>query len=316
MANTTSASHKNATKESQHQYQPTIPASAKFMETIGRWSFVVPLFILNLIVIIIPSLLGLMLAFTDWSGYGALNFIGIENFTRLFQDRVFFKALTNNLIWTALFLTAPIAVGLMGAYLLSGIRRGQIFFRVAFFIPYVVASVVNTQLWRQLLHPRVGIGPVLAEYGITFLDFPVFGTRASALYGVAFVDAWHFWGFLVVIYLSAMSAVDIELYEVARLDGASRFQQFRFVTLPSIRPTLVFTILMIIIWSSLVFDYVYILTSGGPANSSEVMGTYLYENAFSRFDVGYAASIGVMMTVWVMLAVGGFVTLRRRGWDI
>jgi len=127
---------------------------------------------------------------------------------------------------------------------------------------------------------------------------------------------WHFWGFLVVIYLAAMSAVDIELYEVARLDGASRFQQFRHVTLPSIRPTLVFTILMIIIWSSPVFDYVYMITGGGPANASEVMATYLYQNAFSRFDAGYAASIGFMMSIWVALAVVGFVLLRRRGWEI
>jgi raffinose/stachyose/melibiose transport system permease protein len=113
-----------------------------------------------------------------------------------------------------------------------------------------------------------------------------------------------------------MSAVDTELYEVARLDGASRFQQFRFVTLPSIRPTLVFTILMIIIWSSLTFDYVYILTGGGPARASEVMSTYLYDQAFFRFEVGYAASIGLMMTLWVMIAVSIFVILRKRGWEI
>lgn len=287
-----------------------------FWPTLGRWSFILPLLIINLIIVIIPSVFGLLLAFTDWSGYGPINFIGLDNFSKLFQDAIFFKSLSNNLIWTALFLTVPIAVGLLGAYMLSGIKRGQILFRVIFFLPYVFASVVNTQIWRQILHPRVGIGPILADYGIPFLDFPIFGTRETALFAVAFVDGWHFWGFLVILYLAAMTAVDAELYEVARLDGASRFQQFRFVTLPSIRPTLVFTILMITIWSSLVFDYVFIMTGGGPANSSEVMGTYLYQNAFQRFDVGYEASVGVMMSLWVMLAVAGFVYLRRRGWDI
>lgn len=287
-----------------------------FWSALGRWSFILPLLILNLIIVIIPSVFGLLLAFTDWSGYGPITFIGLENFTKLFQDPIFFKSLSNNLIWTALFLTVPIAVGLLGAYMLSGIKHGQILFRVAFFLPYVFASVVNTQIWRQILHPRVGIGPILADYGIPFLDFPIFGTRETALLAVAFVDGWHFWGFLVILYLAAMSGVDAELYEVARLDGASRFQQFRFVTLPSIRPTLIFTILMITIWSSLVFDYVFMMTGGGPANSSEVMGTYLYRNAFQRFDVGYAASIGVMMSLWVMLAVAGFVYLRRRGWEI
>ncbi len=283
---------------------------------LGRWAFVLPVLILNLIVVVIPSITGLAVAFTDWTGYNIPSFVGLKNFERLFQDEIFFLALRNNLTWTLMFLTAPIAVGLLGAYILSTIKRGQMFFRVMYFIPYVVASVVSTQLWRQLLHPRVGIGAVLGDMGIPFLDFPIFGTRETALYGVAFVDAWHFWGFLVVIYLSAMSAVDTELYEVARLDGATRLQQFRFVTLPSIRPTLVFTILMIIIWSSTTFDYVYMLTQGGPANASELMSTYLYDNAFNRFDAGYAATIGMMMSLWVALAVAGFVYLRRRGWEI
>jgi raffinose/stachyose/melibiose transport system permease protein len=285
-------------------------------ESLGRWAFVLPILIINLLVIILPSIAGLGAGFTDWTGYGTPNFIGLDNFERLFQDDIFFKALKNNLVWTGLFLTVPIAVGLMGAYMLSIIKKGQMFFRVSFFIPYVIASVVNSQLWRQLLHPRVGIGPWLADHGIEVLDFPIFGTRSTALYGVAFVDAWHFWGFLVVIYLAAMSAVDVVLYEVARLDGANRFQQFRHVTLPSIRPTLVFTVLMIIIWSSTTFDYVYMLTSGGPANSSELMSTYLYDNAFNRFDAGYAAGIGMMMSLWVGLAIIGFGYLRRRGWEI
>jgi raffinose/stachyose/melibiose transport system permease protein len=180
-----------------------------------------------------------------------------------------------------------------------------------------MASVVYAQVWRFLLHHRVGIGPWLADHAITdVLNFPIFGKKETALYAVAFVDNWHFWGFLLVLYLAAMSAVDPVLYEVARLDGATRFQQFRFVTLPSIRPTLVFTLLMILIWSGTIFDYVFMLTQGKPAHASEVMGTYLYNQAFSRFDAGYGAAIGVMMTLWVAFAVGGFVFLRRRGWEI
>jgi raffinose/stachyose/melibiose transport system permease protein len=157
---------------------------------------------------------------------------------------------------------------------------------------------------------------MMAQQGITSLDFPIFGRRETALYGIVFVDGWHWWGFLVVIYLAAMAAVDTELYEVARLDGATRFQQFRHVTLPSIRPTLVFTILIIFIGTTLVFDHVYILTGGGPAHASEVMATYLYTQAFLNFDVGYAASIGVMLALWVSVPIMVFYILRRRGWEI
>ncbi len=292
------------------------PTRPRWLDTLVRWSFLIPVLSLNLIVIVIPTIFSIYISFTTWSGYGTPEFSGLKNFQTLLQDRVFFKALVNNLIWTGFFLIVPVAMGLTGAYLMAGIKRGQVIYRLIFFIPYVMSSVVNAQIWRFLLNPRTGIGAWLAERGITFLDVAWLGNRDTALLAVAFVDNWHFWGFLVVIYLAAMTAVDTELYEVARLDGASRFQQFRFVTLPSIRPTLVFTILMIIIWSSLVFDYVYILTGGGPAHASEVMATFLYNQAFFRFDVGYAASIGVMMTLWVMITVGIFVYLRKRGWEI
>ncbi len=292
------------------------PATRTPWEVLGRWSFIIPILVLNLIVIVIPTIFSIYIAFTEWSGYGSPVFIGLQNFQKLFQDKVFFKALGNNLTWTLIFLTVPVFMGLTGAYLMSGIKRGQIFYRLVFFIPYVISSVVNTQMWRFILSPRNGIGVWLAEHGIPWLNFAILGNKDSALFGVAFVDSWHFWGFLVVMYLAAMTAVDTELYEVARLDGATRFQQFWYVTLPSIRPTLVFTILMIIIWSSLTFDYIYILTGGGPAHASEVMSTHLYNQAFFRFDVGYAASIGIMMTIWVMITVGIFVILRRRGWEI
>jgi len=286
------------------------------LEVLGRWSFLIPILVLNLAVIVIPTLFSFYVAFTEWSGYGDPVFVGLRNFEELFRDQVFFKALRNNLVWTAIFVTFPVSMGLLGAYLMSGIKQGQMFYRLIYFIPYVISSIVNTQVWRFILNPRTGIGSWLAEHGIPILDFAVLGKRETALYGIAFVDSWHFWGFLVVVYLAAMSAVDTELYEVARLDGASRFKQFRFITLPSIRPTLVFTILMIVIWSSLTFDYIYILTGGGPAHASEVMSTYLYNQAFFRFEAGYASAIGIMMTIWVMITVSAFLFLKKRGWEI
>lgn len=283
---------------------------------LGRWAFILPLLIVNSVVVIIPSVSGILYAFTDWNGIGDANWVGLANFQKLFQDGIFFKAFSNNIIYTGLFLTIPIMVGLLGAYLLAGITRGQVIYRLIYFIPYMFASVINTQIWLYLLHPKYGIGAALANYGITFLDFSIFGRKETALYGIVFVDGWHRWGFLVVIYLAAMTQVDKELYEVARLDGATRFQQFRYVTLPSIRPTLIFTLLIIFIGTTLVFDHVYILTGGGPAHASEVMSTYLYSQAFQNFDVGYAASIGVMLALWVSVPLCLFYYLRRRGWEI
>ena len=143
----------------------------KLRQQFGGWLFVAPVLLLNLIVVIIPSIAGLGMAFTDWSGVGSMDFIGLANFEKLLQDQVFFKALSHNLIWTVFFLIVPVALGLLGAYLLSGIRRGQMFFRVAYFIPYVIAAVVNAQLWRFLLNPRVGLLKALADCcGLDFLE--------------------------------------------------------------------------------------------------------------------------------------------------
>ena len=280
------------------------------------WLFMAPILSLNVVVVLGPSVASVYYAFTEWSGVGQPRWIGLANFQRILSDPVYRIALGNNLKWTLIFLTVPIVMGLLGAALLAPIRRGQMFFRIAYFVPYVIASVVNAQIWRCLLHPLKGIGPLLARQGISFLDVAFLGREETALYTVAFVDNWHWWGFLVVVYLAAMQSVPVNLYEAARLEGANRRQEFWHVTLPGIRPTLVFTLLMTIIWSFLVFDYIYVLTEGGPAHASEVLATEVFNAAFGRFEVGYAAAVGLTMSLFCAIFVGIFVTLRRRGWEI
>jgi raffinose/stachyose/melibiose transport system permease protein len=278
--------------------------------------FLIPMLLLNVIVILGPAVGGVALSFTQWSGLGPVKIIGLENFGRLFSDRLYVTAFVNNLKWMSLFLTIPVLMGLVGAALLAPIRRGQMIYRLGFFIPYVIASVVNTQIWRNILHPTMGIGAILAEHGFTAFDLSFFGDRHIVLYSIAFTDMWHWWGFLVVVYLAAMQAIDPELIEVARIEGASRWQEFWYVTLPGIRPTLVFTLLMTVISSILAFDYVWIMTQGGPANASHLLATATYHYAFQRFEVGYAASIGVTMSLICAGVLLGIGHLRRRGWEI
>jgi len=131
------------------------------------------------------------------------------------------------------------------------------------------------------------------------------------------VNTWSWWGFLVVVFLAAMQGVNPSLYEASGIDGANSWQQFRFITLPSIRPTLMFLGLMTIIWSFLVFDYIYILTQGGPAGATEVVSTVLYRDAFQNQEAGYAAAMGVVLAVISGLVVGVYQWVRRRkDWDI
>jgi raffinose/stachyose/melibiose transport system permease protein len=281
------------------------------------WLFMLPLLVVNVLVILGPSVATVYYSFTEWSGIGPAEFVGLQNYRDIFADRDFWFALWHNLIWTAIFLTVPIAMGLLGAFLLSQITRFQMVFRVLYFIPYVMASVVNAALWQNILDPGRGIGSVLATFGIPFLEgVSFFGSERLALPAVAFVDNWHWWGFIVLLFLTALQSVDKELYEAARMDGAGRWQQFINVTIPGIRATLVFVVLITIIGSLLVFDYIYIITQGGPAGASEVVGTLMYKEAFARFEAGYAAALGLGMSFMGGLIVLIFVYLRRRGWEI
>ncbi len=277
------------------------------------WTFMIPLLLASGLVVIGPSLASVYYAFTDWSGLGDANFVGLQNFQRLLTDEEFHIAFLHNLFWIAMFLVVPIAMGLLGAFLLSQITRFQLFFRIAYFLPYTLSSVVVSNIWRDLLNPERG----LATTGLPFLQGVYFlGDEHYALPAVGFVNNWAFWGFLMVIFLAAMQSVSTELYDSAKVDGATAWQQFLNVTLPGIRPTLVFVVLIIVIWSLVTFDYVYILTGGGPAGSTEVVSTLLYRTAFTRNEAGYAAAMALSMAFLSAFVVGGFALLRRKGWEI
>lgn len=290
-----------------------------FRQFITPWLFILPLALLSFVVHFIPAITTVGAAFTNWSGFNTPDFVGLDNFTALLSDRVFAKALGNNLIWTAIFLTIPVTMGLVGAALLAPIRRFQMFYRVVFFIPYTLAAVINAQIWKGILHPVVGVSPWLANtFGMDSLRVNFLGNPDTALYTVAFVDNWRFWGFLLLLYLTAMQNIDTELYEAGRIEGASRWQEFIYITFPGIRSTFVFTILMIVIWSFLVFDYIFVLTDplGGPANSTEMLATLAYTKGFRNFNVGYATAVSLVMVFVTLIVTSIFTILRRRGWDI
>lgn len=316
MAKTASADQSSAAVTDGYRAKRTWWAR-NYRRAIIPWLFVLPIMLINIIVVIGPSASAFYYSLTSWSGVGPARYIGLENFRNiLFHDMSYRGAFTNNLLWLAFFLTVPFIVSLFAAAVLSRIGRGSMFFRTALFIPYVLPAVITASIWRNLLSPTLGIGPLLARWGIPGLDRAYLGQPETALVAIAFVDNWHFWGFLMVLFLAAMQNIPPELYEAARIDGASRWQEFRHITLPGIRPTIVFMLLMVAIWSFLVFDYVWILTQGGPAGASDVLGTLVYKQAFMRFEAGYASAIGLTMSFFAGLIIGLFLYLRRRGWEI
>lgn len=281
----------------------------------SRWVailFLLPALAINLLVIGGPTVASIYYAFTDWNGLSRAGFVGLDNFVELASDGRFWNALGHNFIYLAIFMTVPFAMGLAGAFMLSRIRRGATLFRVLFFIPYIVVSVVNAQIWKNLLNPEVGIAAQLRVFDIHVLDdVYFFGDRAYTLASVAFVDNWHFWGFLVVLFLAAMQGIDNSLYEAARVDGANARQEFRHIVLPGIRPTLVFALTLIALASLLAFDYAYILTGGGPARSSDLVALLINRTAIQSREAGYGSAMAISLTLLSAVLLALFAWLRR-----
>lgn len=276
--------------------------------------FIVPTLIINVVIIAIPALLTAVLAFFEWDGISTPVFVGLDNFSALWDDSVFWTALTNNVIWTLIFLTVPIAMGLLAATMMLFARRGSNFFQVIYFLPVVIATAITGRVWQGMIYsPVTGIVGLLQRLGLDIAN-PLTET-STALYGIATVDLWHWWGFLCVIFFAALRQVPIEQIEASRIEGATFFQTIRYVLLPGIMPTVKLMMIMTVIWSFLVFDFVYILTQGGPAFSSEVLSTFAYRSAFYDLAVGKAAAISVVISLFGLAATILYIRGQAKEFD-
>ncbi|MEW2398207.1 sugar ABC transporter permease [Streptomyces sp. NPDC046862] len=273
---------------------------------------VAPALLLSALIVVVPGALTAYAAFTDWNGSGFPKpFVGLRNFTAILDDPVFATALGNNIKWLVLFLTLPAVIGLLTAWLLLRRRRTRTFYQVVYLMPYVLAPVVNALVWLNIIYnPDGGLISALDAMGL-HLTSPL-SSLNGALYAAAAVDMWHYWGFLTVVYFGAMRQTPVDQVEAAIVDGAGSWQVFRHVYLPSIRPTLLLMGVMTVIFSFLAFDYVYLLTQGGPAHSSEVMGTYAYAFAFSAFEFGKASAVGLIMSFFGLIASCVYTWMSRR----
>lgn len=279
-----------------------------------NWNYllIVPALLVSISVILIPGIMTIVYSFTDYNGISQnFNFIGLKNFADLFHDKVFFIAIRNNLIWTLMFVTVPVLIGMLAAMLLLSRKRTRSMYQIAFLIPYVLAPAVNAMLWLNVIFsPVVGVIAFLENFGI-HLGSPL-ASMKSAIFACAGVDIWHYWSYLTVIYLAALRQTPMDQIEAARIDGCNGWQLFRFIYLPHIRSTVNLMFVMIVIGSFLAFDYVKLLTGGGPAHSTEVLGTYAYSFAFSEMKVGKAAAAGLFMSFFGLLASLAYTRISRK----
>jgi len=276
----------------------------------GYGWFVLPALLLSAAVVAIPALLTFGAAFTDWDGVSRPEWTGLDNFRELFSDVIFWQAITNNIRWTILFLTVPMALGLVAASILMNRSRSAAVFQMILLTPYVMSPIANVSMWRFIIFDPISGVVSLIHRHVPAVTDPL-ASPSAALYAVAAVDMWHFWGYLAVIFLAAMRQTPHEQLEAAHLEGANGWQIFRHVTLPSILPTIALMVAMVTIFSFLTFDYVYLLTSGGPAHSTEMLSTLAYGAAFRTFEFGKAAAIALFMSLFGLLASFVYVWMSR-----
>ena len=287
-----------------------------FRRTVFPWLLLVPTVVLNLLVVVTPAAQALYYSCTEWKGLGEAKWVGLANYKRMFQDTEMAIGIGNNLRWMVMSMIFPIVIALAVATLVSRTKKAQRLFRVIFFIPVVITSTVSAAVWKNMYDPFVGVGVELSKLGLKFMDMMFLGNPRIALYAVYFAALWSGWGFQMVIYLAALQQIDITLYEAARVDGANRWQQFWNITIPGIRPTLVFMLLMTAMGSLYVFNYIYLMTGGGPGYSTQVIAYKLYQEAFMRFRAGYGSAIGLTLSLFCAGFIAVFIIMRRRGLGI
>lgn len=246
---------------------------------------------------LIPALQTLYISLTESSLTRTSAFIGMENYAALMQDPAFWASLRHTLYFAALTVVPLAAFGLLTALLVDHAGRGRSLLQAAFFLPYVLPISVMTLIAGWMLHPTLGLVNRLAggeRAWLADLDW--------AMPAVAIGTLWWTVGFNMLIFLAALRNIPAELYEAAALDGANRFHAFRDITWPSLRPTFAMAMLLQLIASFKIFGQTYILTSGGPFNTTRVTLHYMYETAFVQSDAGYAAAIA-MAFVFIVAAL-------------
>ncbi|MCA9894598.1 MAG: sugar ABC transporter permease [Anaerolineae bacterium] len=279
--------------------------------------FVLPALVMYIIFFLYPFLSSIYLSLTDWDGINPMNYIGLENYQRLLGDPQMWNALGHNITWVLVGTFAPIAIGLLLAVLLWSNTRGQLVFRTVYFMPVVMSSVVVGIIWGWVYNPIFGfLNHLLEAVGLGGLARGWLGETNTALYAVMVAAIWQYVGFCVVILFAGLQKVDIELIEAARIDGANSWQRFINVIIPQLRHVLTMVTAYTVIGGFNVFDIVFILTKGGPANATELIATYTYKKSFQENDVGYGAALSMVMTILALVATIIFMRIRSRGEEL
>ncbi|MBX7268611.1 sugar ABC transporter permease [Micromonospora sp. Llam7] len=259
-----------------------------------------------------PALQGFWFSLTSWDGMSPPAYVGADNYVELAGDATFRGALVNTVIWLVLFGGLSVLGGFGMALILQKERRGVGFYRAALFTPVVFSLVVTALVWRVFYQPDGVADTLLRAVGLEQLIRPWLADPQTALYAVILPALWRQIGYVMVLFLAGLKAIDPALHEAARMDGANSWQRLRHVTIPQLRGINAVVLSIIVIDSLRSFDIVWSLTRGGPYHSSELLSTYMYSTAFQSLRLGYASAIAVVIFVLALAVILGYLVRAFR----
>jgi ABC-type sugar transport system permease subunit len=272
----------------------------------AAWLFIAPALIGFILFAVYPTLRGIYFSFTDYRILSPARWIGIANFQQMFADSTFWHSLGTTIYFVVISVIIGILLSLLTAVVLHRLTKSTVI-RGLVILPFLISGVVAAVVWSWLLDPQLGIVNVvindLTGHRIEFL-----GSGALAIPTVAMISVWKSMGYNAILIFAGLQTIPGEVYEAARLDGASESKMFRYITLPLLRPILSMVVILTVIGSFQVFDIVQVATQGGPANASNVLQMYIYDSAFSQYNFGYASAMS--LALFAMLIVITFIQLR------
>jgi raffinose/stachyose/melibiose transport system permease protein len=258
--------------------------------------FAGPALVVYLAFVLLPVGLAAVYSFFKWNGYGPLTeFIGIDNYVRALSDPVFVGAIGHNLfiVVASLLIQGPLAIGI--ALLINRKLRGRGLLRILIFVPYVLSEVIVGLAWKLLLQPQGGFDSLMSALGLGDLRQLWLADTQIVLFTLFGIITWKYLGFAVILFLAGLQGIPDELAEAAQIDGASWWQTQRHITIPLLGPTIRIWAFLSIIGSLQLFDLVWIVTGGGPANATTTMATYMVQFGFQRSQLGFGSAVAVIL---------------------
>lgn len=279
--------------------QLTFKTWDRIKQKLTPYFFLIPALFLLSLTVFVPALQAFYLSFTTYQDIGeSPKFIGIDNFVKLWHDPIFWLTLVNTIVYLVGVVPILVVLPLILAILVNQKLRGMSWFRTAYYTPVVISMVVAGIAWKWLYAENGFLNQLLSV--ISFPPIPWLTSPNVALFSVMAVTIWKGLGYYMVIYLAGLQGIPLELYEAASIDGSDGFKKHWDITLPLMKPYMVLVGVISAISSTKVFEEVYIMTQGGPRNSSKTIVYYLYERAFQELDLGYACTIGLILFLMVL----------------